>query len=95
MLNEVHDCALSSEPACVGASHLFRSLSQLEVDGLKCRNVFLKRIQADFEARASLKAQSRDKYLNLVTLLCQVFRRVRVADGKTTTKVLLLRGKCH
>ena len=83
MLHGIHNHSLESESSAQRSAILFCSLSQLEIDQVKCRNTFLKKIQIDYDNRKQLQGHNQQSYLNLVTLLCQVFRRVRVADGST------------
>ena len=83
MMQILHGKSLESETFAFQSAYLFGCLSQLEVDQVKCRNIFLRKIQADFGRRAEIRSANYSHYLNLVTLLCQVFRRVRVADGTT------------
>ncbi|TRY68298.1 hypothetical protein TCAL_07199 [Tigriopus californicus] len=80
MMYVLHSQALESETFGFQVAFLFGSLSQLELEGVKCRNIFLRKIQDDFSRLPDLEISTK---LNLVTLLCQVFRRVRVADGTT------------
>lgn len=80
MMYVLHSQALESETFGFQVAFLFGSLSQLELEGVKCRNIFLRKIQDDFSRLPDLELATK---LNLVTLLCQVFRRVRVADGTT------------
>jgi hypothetical protein len=83
MMHLLHEKSLRSESFAAKTALLFGCLSQLEIDGVRCRNIFLKRIQQDFVVRADMRRRDAASFSNLVTLLCQVFRRVRVADGTT------------
>ena len=60
----------------------------MEVDGVKCRNVFLRNIQADYADGETLQLGNPERYRNMVILLCQVFRRVRVAGGTTISALI-------
>ena len=82
MMHALHVRSLRSATFAARTALLFGCLSQMEVDGVKCRSIFLRKIQEEFglkerEGRAASEAERR----NLIVLLCEVFRRVRVADG--------------
>ncbi len=79
--------SLESPQFASKTAFLFGCLSQMEVEGVKCRNIFLRRIQEGFASASPSSKDYRSERRNLIVLLCQVFRRVRVADG-TTIKAL-------
>ncbi len=79
MMHFLHSESLCSESFATKTAFVFGCLSQLEVDGVKCRAVYLRKIQTEFTAASVSSCQ----YHNLIVLLCQVFRRVRIADGTT------------
>jgi len=58
MLSSLHEESLEDEKFAPKVAMLFGCLSQMEVEGVKCRRIFLKKIQAEFETK---EAEWREK----------------------------------
>jgi len=80
-VDEIHRMAKIDKTFGKNAAKAFSAVSQLEVVGVKFRDVVLRCIQTDFKHRADLKAEGEEKYLLAVNLLCEVFHNMRLADG--------------
>ena len=79
------------------AARAFGNVSQLEVAGVKLRDVVLRNIQTDFKSETAhltshlltysvtgkeeILGQDEKTFLNSVSLLCEVFEQMRLADG--------------
>ena len=75
----LHEKCLESSSFACRASAVFAALGQFEVAGIKFRDVLLRRIQADFMGREERRLKDHSKFLNSISTLCYVFRRVRLA----------------
>lgn len=59
---------------------IYHNLSELAVGDTKLRTVLFKRLQQDFLEKDTL-AHDREKFLNLVALVCEVFHLLRAPNG--------------
>jgi hypothetical protein len=81
VVDEMHMKSLDDEEFGRKAARAFGNVSQLEVMGVKLRDVVLRCIQTDFKRKEEILAQNETKFLNSVNLLCEVFEHMRLADG--------------
>ena len=65
MMNQLHESSVASETLGCQTAVVFGCLSQLEVEGVKCRNVFLRRIQQDFASKTKAQDEDDDADINL------------------------------
>jgi len=72
----LEDAEFGRKAACV-----LGSVSQMEVGGVKLRDVLLRTIQADFKKRDQMRAKHPHILYNAVRLLCEVFKEVKLGDG--------------
>ncbi|PSN32661.1 hypothetical protein C0J52_12292 [Blattella germanica] len=81
VVQRLHDRSLEDRQFGMKAAAAYATVSQLEVAGIKLRNVLLQAVQKDYENRAHLQTSSNSKFLNAIALLGEIFHRVRLPDG--------------
>merc|ERR1719384_805964 len=77
----MHRRSLSSQQFGRRAARALGQVAQLEVGGVKLRDIILRCIQTDFKRKEAILAQDEATFLNSVSLLCEVFHHLRLADG--------------
>merc|ERR1719384_2003689 len=77
----MHRRSLSSQQFGRRAARALGQVAQLEVGGVKLRDIILRCIQTDFKRKEAILAQDEATFLNSVSLLCEVFEHLRLADG--------------
>merc|ERR1719400_347842 len=90
--DELHRRSLASQQFGRRAARALGQVAQLEVVGVKLRDIILRCIQTDFKRKEAILAQDETTFLNSVSLLCEVFEHLRLADG-TVINVLAVRNQ--
>ncbi|XP_077993784.1 CBP80/20-dependent translation initiation factor-like [Glandiceps talaboti] len=85
-LQDVGDslCRLALDNFSFGleAAQLCNRLANIEVEGVKFRNIILKLLQAEFGRRENLKNDAINTWLGLVTFLVELFVVMRTQNGE-------------
>jgi len=81
LVTQLHAKSLEKELFARKAACVLGSVSQLEVSGVKLRDVLLRSIQSDFKNREDMKNNCPDRLYKAVSLLCEIFKEVKLEDG--------------
>jgi len=81
LVSQLHAKSLEKELFARKAACVLGSVSQLEVSGVKLRDVLLRSIQSDFKNREDMKNNCPDRLYKAVSLLCEIFKEVKLEDG--------------
>lgn len=81
LVSQLHAKSLEKELFGRKAACVLGSVSQLEVSGVKMRDVLLRSIQSDFKKREEMRNNCPDKLYKAVNLLCEIFKEVKLEDG--------------